>query len=183
MRCVKISILSAAMARSVSTSEIALPVRSAACMMRLWLWPPSMVRWNSAVLEIGGVLPQIKIDALFYQPLHAASAVADSKLHSIAVAQAGPGREGVRDVGVNGVTVMQYCSHAALRPIGRSLVQVRLGQQRDPTIARQAQSDAQAGSAAADNQYVMLVTGRPWSSALAALEGEIYDASQRLSFV
>jgi hypothetical protein len=49
-------------------------------------------------------------------------------------------------------------------------------------MAGQPQSEAETGSATADNQHIVLVTGCHKVSVLAPVECGIFDVAQRLSF-
>ena len=67
---------------------------------------------------IAGSFSKVEIDALFYQPFNTASAVPHSEFHRLALAQPGPGGQGVGHMRINGISVVENCSHAALRPKG-----------------------------------------------------------------
>jgi len=64
------------------------------------------------------VLAQVEVHTLFHQPLSAAARVAHGEFHRFPVAQPGARGQGVCDVGIHRVPVVQYRRHAALCPEG-----------------------------------------------------------------
>ncbi|MNE85694.1 hypothetical protein D3C80_1827240 [compost metagenome] len=76
--------------------------------------------------------------------------------HRILAAQAGAGDQGVLDVGIDRIGIVQHRCHAALGPVGRAIAEVGLAQYDDVEMRGQCQGKGQAGGAAADDQYVML---------------------------
>ena len=103
------------------------------------------------------VFAQVEVDPLGYQPLHAAATVVDREFHRLAVAQAGAGGQGVLHVGVDGVAGVQYGGHAALGPVGGTLVQLPFANERDAQVCGQVQGQTQAGCVGADDEHVVLV--------------------------
>jgi hypothetical protein len=71
-----------------------------------------------AIVVIAVIVAQIKVDALFHQPFNTAPTVADGEFHSVSVAQASPGCQGIGHMRVHGIPIVQHGSHAALRPEG-----------------------------------------------------------------
>src|SRR5690606_31180088 len=78
-----------------------------------------------------GLLIAGKGYALIDKPLNGFFAVLDGKAHSIFVAQAAAGVEGVIDVGLNGIGVVQNGSDTALSPECRAIGEVALAQYGD----------------------------------------------------
>jgi hypothetical protein len=103
-----------------------------------------------------GLLIAGKGYALVDQPLNRLFAVLDGKAHGILVAQAAAGIEGVIDVGFDGVGVIQYGSDTALCPECRAIGEVAFAQYGDAQMIGQGQRKAQAGSAAANYQNIVL---------------------------
>ncbi|MNE36913.1 hypothetical protein D3C80_1307470 [compost metagenome] len=91
------------------------------------------------------------------QPLDGFAAVLDGETHRILAAQAGAGGEGVLHVRFDVVAVVEYRRHAALGPVGRAAGEVALAQHGHAQVRRQVEGEGQAGAAAADDQYVVLI--------------------------
>ena len=94
--------------------------------------------------------------ALVDQPLDGLSAVLDGKAHGVFVAQAAAGIEGVIDVGLDGVGVIQHGGDTALGPERRAIGEVAFAQYGNAQMTGQGQRKAQAGSAAANYQNIVL---------------------------
>jgi len=97
-----------------------------------------------------------KRHALVDQPLNGFAAMFDGKAHRIFVAQAAAGVEGVFDVGLHCVGVVQHGGNTALGPECRAIGQVAFAQHRNAQVAGEGQRKAQAGCAAADHQDIVL---------------------------
>ncbi len=98
----------------------------------------------------------VELDALGDQPLHGPAAVFHGESHRIRVAQAGTGFQGVGDVGLDAVVLVQHRRDTALGVEGGALVQFSLAQNGDLQVGGQLQGHAQPGGATADNEYVVL---------------------------
>ena len=94
--------------------------------------------------------------ALLHQPADGIPAVSDNLTYRIFVAQAAAGDQGVLDMGIYGVGIVEHCRYTTLGPEGRAFGKLALAQYGHPQIAGQVQGEGQAGSAAADDQYVVL---------------------------
>ncbi|MCY1402671.1 hypothetical protein D9M71_178250 [compost metagenome] len=94
--------------------------------------------------------------ALVDQPLDGCAAVFYREAHGVFAAQAGARDQGVFDVGVDRVGIVQHCSDTALGPVGRAIAEVGLAQYDDVQVRGQGEGQGQASGAAADDQYVML---------------------------
>ncbi|MCY1286104.1 hypothetical protein D9M68_372120 [compost metagenome] len=114
------------------------------------------VVFEAAVLGRGLLFPG-EGHALVDQPLDGFAAVLDGEAHGVLAAQAGAGVEGVLDVRLDGVGIVQHGGDAALGPVGRAVGQVALAQHRDAQVRGQGEGEGQAGSPAADDQDVVLV--------------------------
>ncbi len=90
------------------------------------------------------------------QPLDGFTAVLDGEAHGVFVAQAAAGVEGVFDVGLHRVGVVQYRRDTALGPECRAVGQIALAQNGNAQVAGQGQCQAQAGRAAANHQNIVL---------------------------
>ncbi|MCY1443059.1 hypothetical protein D9M71_594560 [compost metagenome] len=77
--------------------------------------------------------------------------------HGVFMAQAATGIEGVFDMGLHGIGIVEYRGHATLGPEGRAVGQVALAQYGNAQVAGKAQGQAQAGRAAANHEYIMLI--------------------------
>ena len=75
--------------------------------------------------------------ALVDQPLNGFATVFDRKTHGIFMTQAAPGIQGVFDVGLDCVGVIQYGSDAALCPKRRAVGQIALAQNCNAQMAWQ----------------------------------------------
>ncbi|MNG97642.1 hypothetical protein D3C79_567620 [compost metagenome] len=94
--------------------------------------------------------------ALVDQPLDRFTAVLDGEAHGVFMAQAATGVEGVLDVGLHRVGVIQYCGDPALGPVGRTVGEVSLAEHGNAQVAGEVQRQAQTGGAAADHEDIML---------------------------
>ncbi|MCY1533852.1 hypothetical protein D9M68_692010 [compost metagenome] len=94
--------------------------------------------------------------ALVDQPLDGCTAMLNGEAYGVFPAQAGPGDQGVFDMGIDRVGVVQHRGHAALGPIGRTIAEVGLAQHHDIEVRGQGEGQGQASGAAADDQYVLL---------------------------
>ena len=79
------------------------------------------------------------------------------KAHGVFAAQAASGIEGVFDMRLDGIGIVQYRGYAALRPVGRAVGQVALAQYGNAQVLRQRECQRQAGGTATDDQNVVLV--------------------------
>ncbi|CAI8894767.1 hypothetical protein EMIT0194MI4_30490 [Pseudomonas sp. IT-194MI4] len=94
--------------------------------------------------------------ALVDQPLNRFSAVLDGKAHGVFMAQATPGVEGIVDVGLDSIGVIQDGGDTALGPEGRAIGEVAFAQYGDAQMTGQGQRKTQAGSTAANYQNIVL---------------------------
>ena len=94
---------------------------------------------------------------LFDQPLDRFAAMLHGEAHRVLAAQAATGDQGVLDVGFHGVGIVQHGGHAALGPVSRALRQFALAEDGDAQVFRKGQGQTQAGGAAADDQYIVLI--------------------------
>ena len=115
-------------------------------------WPPSRASSKPAVLV------DVEDRAERDQLVDAARALVDQHADGVGVAQPGAGRERVGQVEVGGVGVAaaEHRGHAALRPAGRRLVQLGLGQHADPHAVRLGRPHrrGQPGHAGAEHEQV-----------------------------
>ncbi|MNZ88411.1 hypothetical protein D3C78_1073030 [compost metagenome] len=95
--------------------------------------------------------------ALVDQPLDRLTAVFDGEAHRVLAAQAGAGGQGVLHVRFDVVAVVEYRRHAALGPVGRAAGEVALAQHGHAQVRRQVEGQGQTGTAAADDQDVVLI--------------------------
>ena len=93
---------------------------------------------------------------LIDQPLDGRAAMLNGEAYGVFAAQAGTGDQGVFDVGIDRVGIVQHRGHAALGPIGRTIAEIGLAQHHDIEVRGQGEGQGQAGGAAADDQYVLL---------------------------
>ena len=100
----------------------------------------------------------VKYNAEFHQPFDHAGTAADDELDHILFAEAGTGRHGIGDMGLDGVILIEYRCHAALGPEGRALGQFSLAQYRHTTVGGQLQRQGQAGGPTAQDQDIVFVT-------------------------
>jgi hypothetical protein len=82
--------------------------------------------------------------------------VLDSKSHGIFVTQAAASIERVIDMGLDGIRIVQNGSDTPLGPEGRAIGKVAFAQYGDAQMTGQGQRKAQAGSAAANYQNIVL---------------------------
>ncbi|MNJ67511.1 hypothetical protein D3C77_636910 [compost metagenome] len=94
--------------------------------------------------------------ALFDQPLDRFAAVLDGKAHGVFMAQAAAGIEGVLDMRLHGIGIVQHRRDPALGPEGRAVGQVALAEHGDSQVAGEVQCQAETGGTAADHQDIML---------------------------
>lgn len=98
-----------------------------------------------------------KGDAAVDQPVDALAAMLDRKPDSILVAEAAPGVEGVADVILKRVVVIQHGGNAALGPECCAAADIGLADDGDLQVLGQIQGNSEAGSTAADNQDIEFV--------------------------
>lgn len=72
------------------------------------------------------------------------------------MAQPAAGIEGVLDMRLHSIGVVQHCSDAALGPEGRAVGQVALAQYGNAKVAGEVKCQAETGGTAADHQDIML---------------------------
>ena len=90
----------------------------------------------------------------------------DGEAHRVFIAQAAAGVEGVFNVGLHRVGVIQHGGNPALGPERRTVSQVALAQDGYAQMARQSQSKAQACGAATNHQDIVLkLLAHLWDSA------------------
>ena len=94
--------------------------------------------------------------ALLDQPLDGFTAVLDGKTHRFFMAKAAASIEGVFDMRLDGVSVVQHRRDAALGPEGRAVGQVALAEHGNAQVAGKVQCQAETGGTAADHQDIML---------------------------
>ncbi|CAI8777222.1 Transcriptional regulator [Pseudomonas marginalis] len=94
--------------------------------------------------------------ALVDQPLDRLAAMLDGEAHRVFVAQAAAGVEGVFNVGLHRIGVVQHRGDTALGPECRTVGQVAFAQDGNAQVAGKGQRKAQAGRAAADHQDIVL---------------------------
>ncbi len=102
------------------------------------------------------VLVTGKGHALLDKPLDGFAAVLDGEAHGVFMAQAAAGIEGVLDMRLHGVGIVQHCRDTALGPEGRAVGQVALAEHGDSQVAGEVQCQAETGGTAADHQDIML---------------------------
>ena len=113
-----------------------------------------------------GMLIAGKGYALVDQPLNGFATVLDGEAHRVFIAQAAAGVEGVFNVGLHRVGVIQHGGNPALGPERRTVSQVALAQDGYAQMARQSQSKAQACGAATNHQDIVLkLLAHLWDSA------------------
>ncbi|MNT36372.1 hypothetical protein D3C72_1724500 [compost metagenome] len=113
------------------------------------------VEFKAAVF-VAGVFVTGKRHALVDQPLNRFAAMLNGEAHGVFMAQAAAGIEGVLDVGLHRVGVIQYCGDPALGPVGRTVGEVSLAEHGNAQVAGEVQRQAQTGGAAADHEDIML---------------------------
>ena len=96
-------------------------------------------------------------DAAVDQPVDALAAMLNRKPDSILVAEAAPGVEGVADVILKRVVVIQHGGNAALGPECCAAADIGLADDGDLQVLGQIQGNSEAGSTAADNQDIEFV--------------------------
>jgi hypothetical protein len=126
---------------------------------------------NNAPMAVATLAGQVKLEAAVFgaglfitgkghalvdQPLDRLFTVLDGKTHSVFMAQATAGVEGVIDVGLDGIGVIQNGCNAALGPECRAVGEVAFAQYRNAQMTRQGQRKAQTGSTAANDQNIVL---------------------------
>ncbi|MNE18054.1 hypothetical protein D3C80_1110630 [compost metagenome] len=114
------------------------------------------VKFETAVVGIGAVVTG-EGHALVDQPLDRFATVFYRETHGVFMAQAATGIEGVFDMGLHGIGIVEYRGHATLGPEGRAVGQVALAQYGNAQVAGKAQGQAEAGRAAANHKYIMLI--------------------------
>jgi hypothetical protein len=95
-------------------------------------------------------------DALVDQPGDGVAAALHGEAHRRFVAQAGAGHQRVGHVRLDGVPIAEHRRHAALRVQAGALGQRPLGQDAHRRLVGQAQGQAEAGRAAADDEYLLV---------------------------
>ncbi|MCY1421134.1 hypothetical protein D9M71_367800 [compost metagenome] len=113
------------------------------------------VEFKAAVF-VAGVFVTGKRHALVDQPLNRFAAMLNGEAHGVFMAQAAAGIEGVFDVGLHRVGVVQHRGHATLGPEGRAIGEVALAEHGDAQVTGEGQGQAEAGGAAADHENIML---------------------------
>src|SRR5690606_846879 len=98
-----------------------------------------------------------KGDTLLHQPLHTLATLFDDVGHHIQMAEAGTGIQGIGDVGVDAVLIVQHCGDASLGVIGGTLAQLPLADNRHAGIVRALQCQGETCRTTADYQYVVVV--------------------------
>ena len=117
-------------------------------------------------LLVGGFIQAGKINALADQPVDAGAGLLHHSPDHGRVAQSGPGRQRVGDMGVDGILLVGHGGDAALGIERGALAQRFLGEHGNPRMIGQLQRKAQPGRAAADDQDLMfcLVLHLAWVS-------------------
>ncbi|RMS10051.1 hypothetical protein ALP75_200905 [Pseudomonas syringae pv. actinidiae] len=113
------------------------------------------VKFKAAFIDVCVVAPGER-DALINQPLNRLTTVFDGKAHCVFIAQAATSVQRVFDMRLHCVGVIKDRRNTALRPECRAVGQIALAQNRNPQMVGKGERQAQACSAAADNQYVVL---------------------------
>ena len=110
------------------------------------------------VVGLAAVFPALAGEGytLLYQPADGIPAVTDNLADRVLVAQAAAGDQSVLDMGIHGVGIVEHCRYATLGPESRAFGELALAQDGYSQVAGQVQGEGQAGSAAADDQYVVL---------------------------
>jgi len=90
------------------------------------------------------------------QPLDGFAAVLDGEPHCVFMTQAASSVEGVFDVRLHGVGVIEDGGHSALCPERRAVGQIAFAEHCNTHVPRQCKGQAQTGSAAANHQHIML---------------------------
>ena len=117
-------------------------------------------------LLVGGFIQAGKINALADQPVDAGAGLPHHGPDHGRVAEAGPGRQRVRDMGFDGILLIGHGGNPALGIERGALAQRFLGEHGNPRMIGQLQREAQPGRAAADDQDLMfcLVLHLAWVS-------------------
>lgn len=113
------------------------------------------VKFKAAFVDVCVVAPGER-DALINQPLNRLTTVLDGKAHCVFIAQAATSVQRVFDMRLHRVGVIKDRRNTALGPECRAVGQIALAQNRNPQMVGKGERQAQACSAAADNQYVVL---------------------------
>ena len=109
-----------------------------------------------AAIVVAMLLIPGKGHALLDQPLDGFAAMLDGEAHGIFMAQAAAGIEGVLDMRLHGIGVIQHRGDTALGPERRAIGQVAFAEHRDTQVAGEVQCQAETGGTAADHQDIML---------------------------
>ncbi len=106
----------------------------------------------------------VELDAQGLQPADPLRRLLDGDLHGVAVAEAGPGDEGVLDVERELIVRPEDRGHAALGVLGVALLPVALRQDQHAAVLHRLEGEGEAGDAAPQDQEVD-VFARGWGHA------------------
>jgi hypothetical protein len=100
--------------------------------------------------------------ALADEPADGIGPVLHREADRILVAEAGPGHQGVGDMGRGRIGFVQYGRHPALGPVGAGIGELGLGQDGDAQGRVEAERQGESGGAAADDQDIVQVVGHEY---------------------